>query len=179
MDVKNNLDDVIKEWTYRKSIRDAREEYPKLISRFGGTAFISALASDCWSNQRIVLERIPIENDKFCHNTSVRTIGVYYFRMRNGGIERVLSILLPMLLELGYKVILLTEEAATTEDYPIPETIERVLLPRVADCKAKNYHKRATAWEAILTSYEIDTVLYEAWDSPFLFFDACTIKWGG
>lgn len=170
------LIEIVKEWIEEKSVQDARAEYPELISRFGCTNFISELASSYWSKQRRIVERISLTDSSFFPLSNVHTIAVYYYRLRNGGIERVISLLLPLWLELGYKIILLTEEAATDEDYPIPQSIERVLLPKVTQCKAANYQCRAEAWENIIAEHQIDTIVYEAWDSAFLFWDACVIK---
>ena len=170
------LGEIIKEWIEEKSVQEARAEYPELISRFGCANVISELASSYWSEQRRIVERISLTGSSLSPFSNVHTIAVYYYRLRNGGIERVISLLLPLWLELGYKIILLTEEAATDEDYPIPQNIERVLLPKVTQCRAANYQCRANAWESIITEYQLDAIVYEAWDSAFLFWDACAIK---
>ena len=132
------LGEIVKKWIEEKSVQDARAEYPELISRFGCTNFISELASSYWTEQRRILERIPLIDSSFSTFSNVHTIAVYYYRLRNGGTERVISLLLPLWLELGYKIILLSEEAATDEDYPVPQNIERVLLPKETQSRATN-----------------------------------------
>ena len=176
MATNNSLTDIAKKWLEEKSVQDARAEYPELISRFGCTKFISELASSYWTEQRKIYERISLAAPSVNQPSNVRSIAVYYYRLRNGGIERVISHLLPIWLNLGYRIILLTEEVATDDDYPVTQNIERVLLPKVTQCKAANYQYRANAWENIIAEYQIDAIVYEAWDSAFLFWDACTIK---
>lgn len=176
MATNNSLTDIAKKWIEEKSVQDARAEYPELISRFGCTKFISELASNYWTEQRKIYERISLAAPSANQSSNVSSIAVYYYRLRNGGIERVISHLLPIWLNLGYRIILLTEEAATDDDYPVTQNIERVLLPKVTQCKAANYQYRANAWENIIAEYQIDAIVYEAWDSAFLFWDACTIK---
>ena len=176
MATNNSLTDIAKKWIEEKSVQDARAEYPELISRFGCTKFISELASNYWTEQRKIYERISLAAPSANQSSNVSSIAVYYYRLRNGGIERVISHLLPIWLNLGYRIILLTEEVAADDDYPVTQNIERVLLPKVTQCKAANYQYRANAWENIIAEYQIDAIVYEAWDSAFLFWDACTIK---
>lgn len=136
MATNNSLTDIAKKWLEEKSVQDARAEYPELISRFGCTKFISELASSYWTEQRKIYERISLAAPSANQSSNVSSIAVYYYRLRNGGIERVISHLLPIWLNLGYRIILLTEEVATDDDYPVTQNIERVLLPKVTQCKA-------------------------------------------
>ena len=58
------------------------------------------------------------------------TIAIYYHRLHNGGIERVISQLLPLYISYGYKVILFTSEISD-DDYDVPDKVERCVLPAV------------------------------------------------
>lgn len=176
MDTNKNLSAAIKRWISEDSVQEAKETYPRLISTYGCSSVISELARNYWLQQKRIIERIDPSAPSFTYHKPVRTLGVYYYRMRNGGIERVISLLLPVWIELGYKVVLITEEPASKDDYPIPLNVERLLLPKISECREANYHIRASAWNDIITSHKIDTVIYEAWDSAFLFWDACMLK---
>lgn len=60
------------------------------------------------------------------------TIGIYYTRFYNGGIERVIAQLMPMFLKMGYRLVFITEEAESqNDDYACPEEVIRVYLPGV------------------------------------------------
>ena len=45
------------------------------------------------------------------------TISVFYHRMRYGGVERVLSILIKTWLRIGYSVVLFADEPCSDEDF--------------------------------------------------------------
>ena len=60
-------------------------------------------------------------------------IGIYYNRLYNGGIERVISYHLAMFINSGYKVVLFIHEISE-EDYTIPNGIERCVIPYEPAC---------------------------------------------
>lgn len=59
---------------------------------------------------------------------SLKTIGVYYRRFFNGGIERVISQQIPMLRLLGYRVVLLIDVRDREKEYEIPADVPCVTL---------------------------------------------------
>ena len=58
---------------------------------------------------------------------AVHTIGIYDLRYSNGGGQKVLSLLLPLYVSLGYRVILITENL-DEQEYPVPPGVVRVVL---------------------------------------------------
>lgn len=103
----------------------------------------------------------------------IKTVGTFYYRLYNGGIERVISLLSPIWQQQGYRVVVLTEET-NPEDYPLPENVTRVQLPPLelygklepADVEA---HIRALS-DAIRT-YGLDVIVSHAWVSRNQFLD--------
>jgi len=58
------------------------------------------------------------------------TIAIFVWKMCNGGIERLVSLLIPVLNGIGFRTVLLTNEAPTPQDYPIAgENPRRYVLP--------------------------------------------------
>ena len=55
-------------------------------------------------------------------------VGIYYGRLYNGGVERVISVLIPILIKAGYEIVLFTNEVSD-QDYYIPECVERCVIP--------------------------------------------------
>ncbi len=55
-------------------------------------------------------------------------LGIYYSRLFNGGVERVISQLLPKFIGAGYEIVLFTHEISEL-DYPIPKSVERCVIP--------------------------------------------------
>lgn len=59
----------------------------------------------------------------------VRTIAIYYHRLHDGGTERVTAWQINAWVKMGYKVVLLADEARHKDDYPHPSDIERIVIP--------------------------------------------------
>ncbi len=59
----------------------------------------------------------------------VKTIAIFYHRFYAGGVERVISEQFRYFLELGYKVVLITETPPTDADFPVPAEVSRELVP--------------------------------------------------
>ena len=85
----------------------------------------------------------------------IKKIALYYNRMHDGGVERVISILAPGFLEAGYEVFVITEEAEHKRDYPLPAGIKRITL--FEEIKKK---RKFSALIDTISQNEIDAVLF-------------------
>ena len=89
----------------------------------------------------------------------IRTVGTYYQSYSNGGVQRVLSLTLPIWIRLGYRVVFLTDEE-NENDYPLPEGVIRVNCTVSNSDGAKDYSERGEDWENLLRKHEIDVMVY-------------------
>ena len=105
----------------------------------------------------------------------VRTIGIFYFRLFNGGVERVISILIPLFMQWGYKVVLLLEEEGENE-YPLPTGCEKVILPPSLYRGAEEYALHVAKLCETVKAYGIDALLYQAASSDHLLYDIIAVK---
>ncbi|MBO6132930.1 MAG: glycosyltransferase [Lachnospiraceae bacterium] len=70
---------------------------------------------------------------EFCKNLQigklvdyrVKSIGIVYFRYNSGGVERVLSMMIPIFIKMGYPVYLITEQESD-DDYEVPDGAVRI-----------------------------------------------------
>ena len=60
--------------------------------------------------------------------TPVRTILVCNDKMNNGGVERALSNIMPVWVNAGFKIILVTSQNASKCDYPVPKEVVRCVV---------------------------------------------------
>ena len=109
----------------------------------------------------------------------IKTVGMFYFRMENGGIERVISQLIPIYLELGYRVILFTDEEPSDKDYEYPDTVKRIILPKIKNQNKEDYKKRFVCFQQAIKKYNVDAFVYHAWIAPYLLLDLLAIKSAG
>lgn len=63
----------------------------------------------------------------------ITTIGIYDERYHNGGAQRVLSLLMPIYIEKGYKVVFFTDEIKLEEEYQLPQNVVRIILKKYED----------------------------------------------
>lgn len=125
--------------------------------------------------KRIAEEFSPLDVFK-SEKTEARTIGVYYFRMYNGGIEKVVSLLTDKWVKAGYKVVLFTDEEPNKDDYYINPEIKRVVVPKITTGDFFERKDRIEAFRRALIENNIDVMVYNAWESPELLLDEMTIK---
>ena len=102
---------------------------------------------------------------------STKTLAVIYNRYTREGVRHIISLQLPILVSLGYKVVLITESISPESEYPVPDSVIREVIPEKID------DGRLTCLDEILSHHLVDTVLY--YQSPsceLLLWDILTIK---
>ena len=173
---KDFIHEVVYCWRYYLAIEDARRGYDLLVKILGVKTVVSALAEKYWNDSPQLLERIARRYAKKEKGKSVKRIGVYYHRIRNGGVERVISLLIPMWLENGYEIVLITDEEPHKDDYDIPKCVAREIIYNFIDSEAAKYKKRARAWENIVEKHQLDTIIYSSCNCFTIMWDVCMMK---
>lgn len=157
------------------------DRFIELVKRYGNEAeIVLALASLIYTVEAIRPDRAA----QICSQikmfqstkTQAKTIGVYYYRMHNGGIENVMSIVTDLWVKNGYNVVLFTDQAPTKEDYSLNPKIKRVVLPAISDSSLDTLEKRIFAFQKSILEYNIDMMVYNAWVNPYLVLDELIIK---
>lgn len=168
--------ECINSWKDRMPNVIASEGFDILMKYWNNEKVVLHLAQSNWKNRIGLLDKIQdIKSLNEC-NKEVKTIATYYFHVANGGVQRVISHLIPIWKQLGYKVILFTDTETSENDYEIPEDVERIVLPHFQDVTEKDFYKRAKIWWEAIEKYKIDTVVYHAWLSDLLLWDMLCIK---
>ncbi len=174
----NALLALAQEWFLLVSVGEARQAYHIFLETWGAVDVVAQLA-DSFSDRadevisRIAPSSLPVEEKT---GVAVKTIGVYYYRLTNGGVERVISLLIPIWLDMGYQVVLITDAPPSDKDYPIPPQLKRVQLPPVQEATQAGYKVRALAWQSAIHTFDIDTIVYAAHVCALLMWDLCIIK---
>ena len=113
---------------------------------------------------------------------AVKRIGFFYFRLYNGGVERVISELIPKFIEWGYETYLFVEEQ-NSNDYPLPNECKKIVLPlssapdaRWGNVGGKSYAAHVFDLCEALSRYHIDALLYQATSAPVFFYDMLAAK---
>ena len=100
-------------------------------------------------------------------NKKIRTIAIYLNRMYSGGIERFLSAIIPVYIQLGYRIVLINEEHKPELEYPLPpssKNFSRIILPSI-----KNTLEFFYKLDKLLKEYDVDLFInQEVWKFPAL-----------
>lgn len=100
----------------------------------------------------------------------VKKIGFFYHRLYNGGVERVLSELIPLFDKWGYKTVLFVEEKSK-DDYPLPKSCEVFKIESSKAIPNDRYIFHADSFLSALKKSECDTLLYQSTLSPWFLYD--------
>jgi len=106
----------------------------------------------------------------------IKTIASYYRRTGIGGIERVLSSLSKIWVEMGFHVILLTDEKKNEYEYEMPKEVQIVVLSDYYNTNIKDYFERGELLYSIIKKYQIDIVVYHDWMKESVLWDEMIIK---
>ncbi len=168
--------DTMNQWT--KNVDDEEKgAFFDIILKYWQPEEVVTYLSEINRTERIVLAKqlksaCSLKYDKH----PVKTIATYYHSIVNGGLQRVLCSLIALWVEMGYKVVLITDFPADPNDYEIPKGVERVIIPDYRFIRRENYGERASVLAEIMRKYEIDLVVGHAWVLDILFWDQLLIK---
>lgn len=106
----------------------------------------------------------------------VRTVGVFYYRMFNGGVESVLSTLTDIWIKRGYNVVLFTDAEPNKKDFYINPLVKRVITPAIKDPNWYAQQKRIRVFRQALIENNVDIMVYNAWINPHIVLEEMIIK---
>ena len=93
---------------------------------------------------------LPIKRQKY----EKIVVAFVYPRIFDGGVERVISLQIPIFLSLGYDVVLITESIDREIEYEIPNTVRRLTIPKTYEANRAYYIQKA------IKELNINTVMY-------------------
>lgn len=105
-------------------------------------------------------------------NRKIRKIALYYPIMNRGGVQRVLSLLMPLYESMNYEVVLITEEISP-DDYDIPATVKRFVLTATKNIinGIDSYKCRASELAQILENEGIDVFIHNGVRNTLFVYD--------
>ena len=161
-------------------IADKNKAFKDALSLYDSTKVISEFYFNFqylpWDKQRAFLRSLE-PKELFVNKTeNVKTLGLMYYRINNGGVERVLSVLMNSWVKMGYKVVLFTDEVPNARDYDYPKEVVRVILPKIDTNDKISMMDRIEYFKEMLQKYSVDMMLYHAWVAQSMFIDMLTVK---
>lgn len=154
-----------------------QEAWETLTSAYGEVETIAQLAAAQHMDMPLWAHVIRQTQRMKLPNRPIRRVAAYYHNVHGGGVQQVTAKLLYIWKKMGLKVTLITSEAASPDDYPLPEGIRRIVIPPFDpfDSEKRAAHVRALAAAARGN----DLVVNHAWADPMLLFDTLAIQAAG
>lgn len=137
---------------------------------------VSALSGNMKIDQYQFAKKIKESRRLTFSKRPIRTIGTYFYSVSNGGTERVMSRLCYLWKQMGFEVVLITENLGQKDEYNFPEGIKRAILPGFQKSEGYNYRERAIALQNCIEENHIDVVVYHAWELKLILWDEMVIK---
>lgn len=170
------FNDCIQRWFTELRNEDKGPAFDLMLQYWDAGKVIAKMAQKLWlqraqtsnwllGSQSLVYDRRPI-----------RTIGAYYHSCVNGGAQRVFCTLCQLWADMGYKVVVFTDELPSVDDYPLPDGVTRVILSHFQQIKKETFISRFSCWKQAIEEHHIDAVVYHAYASHMLFGDELSIK---
>lgn len=161
-------------WTFMFNVseEDAPECFDLIMQNFKYEEILKILVEH---NDLYVLGQ-RIAGSKFLKtDKKIKSIAFFYYRYGNGGVERVISCLMPKFLEMGYKVTLIVEKE-TKDDFLLCEGVTKVIIPKSIAINRQELLEHHEGLRKALRENEVDLLLYQASNSPHLLFDVLAAK---
>lgn len=153
------------------------EDATKILFRsWNAIDLVEQISRKYWYDRDIVARKIKNTFDIPLNSKNAKTIALYYYHFTIGGVQRVISLLIPLYINMGYKVIFITDKDYSEQDLILNERVERIIIQDYQETNKDNYRIRAEQWKLIIEQYSIDILLYHAWTSPLLFWDMLLLK---
>lgn len=105
-------------------------------------------------------------------NKEIKKIAIQYLELTIGGVQRVISLLTSIYLEMGYEVIVIVEKLDDDLDYTLPDGVKTYVIPTGQSCFKKNScFKRLKEIRDIIEKERVDVVCYHNASSSILLYD--------
>lgn len=169
------LNDCISNWNNFLPTKLQREGFDLLAKYWRPDELSGKLCEKFFGQHHKLADRIYGAESLKLKPKETKTIGLFYYRYSVGGVQRVISLMIPMLISMGYKVAFFVEETADVE-YELPEGVEKVLLPPSFMILKGDYITRAVALQEALEKYSVDLMIYHAASSTKLLFETIIMK---
>lgn len=105
----------------------------------------------------------------------LKNIAIFYYKYSGSGVERVISKLIPMFQKMNYKVTLILEKD-DQNSFPLPKNCEKVIISSSINVSNEEYLQHAKELKEVLKNHQIDLLLYQASNSPFMLYDLLITK---
>jgi len=173
------LNDCVARWQNEVPVQNKATCFDLMVRYWKPYEVIGKLAQKHFYNRCETAKWLKGTESLIYNKREVKTIATYYHSCSNGGAQRVVCQLATLWIEMGYNVVIMTDEEPTADDYYVPETVRRVVIPHYRNTNPTNYRERAKAIGKIIAENNVDLVVYHAWVLNLMLWDELVCKLSG
>lgn len=129
------------------------------LKNFNTKCFIDMIEMSMADKYQLVLKNININKLKKNRRSIIHNIAFYYPRRYNGGVERVITTVMNLLLRYNYNIYFFTQEI-TNQDYPISDGVNTIKLIH-EPCTIEWQHEL----QEYINKYNIDAICVHSYDN--------------
>ena len=158
---ENNLSDEI--------INETMKSLKQLLNQYGYACVLGQLAT-IWPLDKAIpfFSKVNLSTN---NKGEIKTIATHYVRAYHGGIERVNAQLMTLWTQMGYNVVLFTEENENELDFPYPSTVKRLIIP-----SATNLTERLATIQKHCMDEKVDLYINHNWGNYSVLWECIMLK---
>lgn len=169
------MEGCIAVWKNLLDKKNSPEGFDALISCWDSQKVISYMAKKYWGKYDEIANMLNGSECLKSDERKIKTIGVYYHRLYNGGVERLISLLATIWDDMGYNLVIFLDEISGKE-YALPPNVKLVAINNWKEYRKDKYENRLSQWLEFCAEFEIELMVYNAWYSRSLLWDMIAIK---
>lgn len=151
-------------------------DFDRAIELSGAEQIMPTLVKDYWDKPSDLTRAIQEARCLRVTKQSVSTVAIFFHALGVGGGEKVTRDLASIWLQMGLKVIVITNTEPTEDDYELPKGVERLTVPSFVGNMKENYSTRCTGLRDILLNHDVDAMVFAHWFSDVIAFDILSVK---
>lgn len=182
MSVDNDIIKELKELPYYKEellldyvLEDTEKGLYKLYDKYGFENVLSNMPRVFSYEKSVELyKKINVNKKKNKKpDKKIKVIATMCSSGYGGGAERVNAQIMTMLVEMGFKVVFISEEEKNILDFPYPDTVKRLVIPKIIDDEKGRYKSLVK----YLKEEKVDLFINNSWMDSAILWDVAVVKY--
>ncbi len=173
------LGDCVNKWYQKVSDEDKGRAFDEMLGAWPAWLVSDAVARRFWNDPKKGIRCLETSSLRSVVKEHPKTVAMYYHNLVGGGVERVMQLLAPLWVRMGYTVLVITDVQGPDDFIELPDGVKRVAVPNAGVGDKWAYICRAKAFVDIVKREHVDVMIYHAWNTGFLPWDMLATKAAG
>ncbi len=162
--------DCVNKWHKKVADADKPACFEMMLEQWPAWRVVEGVARRYWGAPDAVGQAFAAHgNTHTC--AEPRCVAMYYHKRMGGGVEKVMEYLTDLYLQMGVRVVLITDIQGPDDVLAVPEGVSLYAVPNAGAGSPGLYIERARALEQILREEHVDVLLHHAWNTALLPWD--------